>query len=351
MLSCITSGSASVLHKLARITTTAIVLQIATAAAPPGSANCAATTADRQAHTMTAGEPKTAKAERQGLVHLAPVTEATKCSVDGRKQQSKRLQTGKRRPLPVVRLRTILRQIVDIVEHSYQHIYGFNLGVQSGTAVIEDVMLQRVHALCCRVQAMISQDEACAHALVAFHKQLEPFCGNRMHVIWDAFGMQHVSDFLRLHLTGNSDVFKAAMESHRPALQQHDEGCRRIRCKGDLSMETAGEWTMRSAQFTKGPEQLGPAMVDNASGAATNIGSRQSMRHLGVKTSNKKAEPMRYQQLRESGHPFITIVDNMIVVSFLRLCVPCLCHPDVEVFVWHSVFKQSSKLLNFMTLV
>jgi hypothetical protein len=164
--------------------------------------------------------------------------------------------------------------------------------------------VQRVHALCCRVQTVIAQDDACASEFVVFHKRLEPFVCNRLHVIWDSFGLQHVSDFLRLHMTGHSDVYTAAALAHQPALTSHNMTTTTSNRAGDVPTGTAGEWTMRSTQFTKASDHFGAA----GGLEAPKTGSQQA-------SCQNTSAPMRYQHLRESGHPFIMIVDTMLQVS------------------------------------
>lgn len=219
------------------------------------------------------------------------------------------LDTGKRRLPPADRLAQVLRELVATVESDYQHVYGHNLGVQSGTAALEDLIVQRMHALCSRVQALAAHDAVCADALVAGCAQLAPRCLNRVHTIFDSFDMQHVSDYVRLRLTGHTDAWAAARAVLAPGgVQAAPQAPARVEwtlgCVATGTPDTGG-----TTGYWQAMDELDKQLTGRTATAVLQCSERAV-----AGTLQAPQRPLRYQALRESQHPFITVVDNLVRV-------------------------------------
>ena len=79
-----------------------------------------------------------------------PLSEQRRASMAGslvaspqlRKRTKPALDAGKRKPSPTARMQQVLQALVQLLDREYNHVYNHNLGVQSGTNVIEDVLVR-----------------------------------------------------------------------------------------------------------------------------------------------------------------------------------------------------------------
>lgn len=194
----------------------------------------------------------------------------------------------KLRPSAAARTQQVLHELLTLLDEEYDSVYGHNLGVASGSAVLDDLVAARCKALCRRCTAMIAHEEACAQALLAVCKTLPALKLNRLLTVLDAFGLEQVTDWLRLSFTDSS-----ALEpiSGRTILPSEVDNTSHI---------GSGTTTQKSAHQGEGsPGQ----------DVQTWLGRQNMVAH-----DHGHKQPKTLTQLRSAGHPLVQIADGMLAV-------------------------------------
>lgn len=92
------------------------------------------------------------------------------------------LDTGLRKRPPPAQLSALMHQMLKLLDAEYHTINSHNLGVQSGTAVIDNLIVRRLHALCGQVHMLMVLHDDCSDAMAAFCSALRPSQLNRLQV-------------------------------------------------------------------------------------------------------------------------------------------------------------------------
>ena len=219
-----------------------------------------------------------------------------------------------RKATPAARVQLVLRTLQQLLDKEYQYIYGHNLGVQSGTAVIEDVQVQRVRALCSRITAMVAHDSSSADAMVLMCKKLTPQQFNRLQTTFDSLDMEQVTDFLRISIFHTSCIFRQTPQA-AAALAQLDETS--VKQAGRLQ----GSTRIPARSHNQGTRHEASGSLDTQHNTL-HAGNDQNPVPKTAPPEGAPAPPpppmaMRYETLRQSGHPFVQIADKLLVVRSL----------------------------------
>lgn len=75
-----------------------------------------------------------------------------------------------------------MRSLLKLLDAEYHAINSHNLGVQSGTAIIENLLVRRLHALCAKVHLLMVLHDDCGDAMAAFCAALRSTQLNRIQV-------------------------------------------------------------------------------------------------------------------------------------------------------------------------
>jgi hypothetical protein len=217
------------------------------------------------------------------------------------------MPSSKRKPSPAARMQLVLQALVSLLDKEYRFVYSHNLGVQSGTSVMEDVQVQRVRALCSRIAAMVAHESAYAEALIAVCKAMSPARLNRMQTVFDSLDMEHVTDFVRLSMFDSSDIFRQTPQAARALAQSLQPVTQPL---GGCEPHGAGSSS----------DDDGHGAVDMSQSHATS--RRTSQRGATCQMSSKlrhaqqleAPEAMRYERLRAAGHPFVRVADKLLKV-------------------------------------
>jgi hypothetical protein len=200
---------------------------------------------------------------------------------------------------PRFKLKVVLGELLDLIDREYKFVYTHNLGVQSGTAVIEDLQARRMFALCNRVLFFITEYPECADSLAIACRRLDRISRNRLLSIFDLFELQEISDYIQLYnnvisksnveLSSTSDTAQAQLAT--PNQKSRWDGLR--------------EAMLRD---TKQP------FIETVGRNGTSRNSTTNHGDLSTGDLTQEAREMRFQAMRDSQHPFIAIADSLLLV-------------------------------------
>lgn len=106
----------------------------------------------------------------------------SEASAPSTRRHQQPLDTGRRKKLAPDQLTGLMRSLLKLLDAEYHAINSHNLGVQSGTAVIENLLVRRLHALCAKVHLLMVLHDDCSDAMAAFCAALRPTQLNRIQV-------------------------------------------------------------------------------------------------------------------------------------------------------------------------
>jgi hypothetical protein len=125
----------------------------------------------------------------------------------GHGRAGRAVHTGPRKQLPHKQLETLLQDFTDCLEKEHALVFGHNLGVHSGTAVIEDVIVRKLYEQCKRAVFLITNHDSCMETFFLFCERLSPAQRNRMLTAFLDFDE---NDLLvrsrKAHTNGNSSL-------------------------------------------------------------------------------------------------------------------------------------------------
>jgi hypothetical protein len=179
---------------------------------------------------------------------------------------------GPTRPTARKQLLTVLEHFVDVLD-SESLVFSHNLGVHSGTAVIEDLIARKLWELCNRAHTLITMKDNCMETFLKFCEHLSHDKRNRLLTAFVVFDKGDLLDYVQLvkpHLV--RDPFMKPLTS----AEQQETGTRTS--------------VVIRTQTVK--ERDAPAALRGSQAAAAFVS--------------------RVEALRSAGHPFLKIVDKLI---------------------------------------
>lgn len=180
--------------------------------------------------------------------------------------------TGPTKQLPDKQLLRTLEHFVEVLE-SEKLVFSHNLGVHSGTAVIEDLVARKLWELCNRAHTLITMKDKCMEVFLSFCERLTAEKRNRMLTAFSVFDKEDLLDYVQLV---------------RPHL-----------VKDAITAPISPTGVNYGAILASAP---GPSSI-----AAGNSN------RPGVQVFKKSAPFVsRVEALRKAGHPFLKIVDRII---------------------------------------
>jgi hypothetical protein len=226
------------------------------------------------------------------------------------KKRKQPLDSGKRKPLASERLQKVLEELVNLLDREYHYVYNHNLGVQSGTSVIEDVQIQRGHALCSRVACLIAHDESCSEKMVTFCRSLTPVHLNHLQTIFDSFDMDQVTDFLRIRMFNTSSIHASLAAARGSMVGQK------------ALAECMQQQSLHGQPGSQAMTLIGSEMATGKRVPASTRTGHQAHNHGQIepfcsKATSTRGYASRYEQLRAAGHPFVLVADDMLKVLSL----------------------------------
>jgi hypothetical protein len=135
--------------------------------------------------------------------------------------QKAKLDTGHRKSLPPAQLTSHMHSMIKLLDAEYHAITSHNLGVQSGTAVIEDLLVRRLHAICGQVHMLMVLHDDCADAMTAFCTALRASQLNRVQVrttsryLVDGHSYDEILCALQLDVSGCACRLYFSVYAHR----------------------------------------------------------------------------------------------------------------------------------------
>lgn len=205
--------------------------------------------------------------------------------------------TGPTKPLPDKQMLRTLEHFVEVLE-SEKLVFSHNLGVHSGTAVIEDLVARKLWELCNRAHTLITMKDKCMEVFLSFCERLTAEKRNRMLTAFSVFDKEDLLDYVQLV---------------RPHL-----------VKDAITAPISPTVANYGAIFASAPR---PSSV------AAGNSSRP-----GVQVFRKSAPFVsRVEALRKAGHPFLKIVDRIIEVRI----VLCAHNPDTAAALHFGTHLQT----------
>ena len=195
-----------------------------------------------------------------------------------------RTDHGATKLLPHKQLQSTLEHFVDVLETEQNLLFNHHLGVHSGTAVIEDLLVRKLWEMCNKAHAMITMKDNCMDTFLRFCEGLSTEKRNRLLTAFSVFEKGDLLDYVQLvkpHLVQDSTVQPLNSTEHR------DEA----RCT---------------------------TVTDNRTTFAGDTSKSGALRSLQIVPFVSRVEA-----LRKAGHPFLKIVDKLIDVR-LTHCTECL---------------------------
>ncbi|GAX79775.1 hypothetical protein CEUSTIGMA_g7215.t1 [Chlamydomonas eustigma] len=127
--------------------------------------------------------------------------------VNNSEESTKSPPMPKRKPRPSVRAKQLFTRLIDLVQTEWKTIRALNLGVRSGTGIIDDLLLQRVHQLVQGLHMLCITSEEAAAMISKMARTLPLHDFQQLQVILDAADHPELSDYLRIMVFHTTDPF------------------------------------------------------------------------------------------------------------------------------------------------
>uniref|UniRef100_A0A383W4I5 Uncharacterized protein n=1 Tax=Tetradesmus obliquus TaxID=3088 RepID=A0A383W4I5_TETOB len=109
-----------------------------------------------------------------------------------------RMPAGSYKPSKAKQLAKVFSRLQQLLLSEWQTIRGANLGVKSGTSILEDVLLLQLNQLATHLHTLAVSDQEAASRLVELAGKLSEQHFQQLQVLLDVLGHEELSDFLAL---------------------------------------------------------------------------------------------------------------------------------------------------------
>lgn len=153
---------------------------------------------------MQAGKHQLPLAQHRGALIrsvTAVIDDTCSSSTSNPCSPSRRLtiDTGKRKPSPAERTETLCNEILACLRsEEWRAMRSTNLGVLSGTGVIEDLLMRRLQTQVAALHVLVLKHTSAGNQLSALGTSLTQREMQQMQVLMDACGFPELSDYLRV---------------------------------------------------------------------------------------------------------------------------------------------------------
>ncbi|KAI8475803.1 MAG: hypothetical protein J3K34DRAFT_516981 [Monoraphidium minutum] len=157
--------------------------------------------------------PRPASRQRRGQPKPCPASPPPPPPPPPRKPPVPRLP---HKPPPAARLACAYSELTALLAAEWDGIRGLNLGVRSGTAVVDGVLMRRLQLWAARLHTLAAGAPEAAEALARLVAGAPAGRMQQLQVLLDMTGHEELSDFLRLSAYGTAAPRPGALLYHMP---------------------------------------------------------------------------------------------------------------------------------------
>mmetsp|Transcript_22826 Transcript_22826/g.58107 ORF Transcript_22826/g.58107 Transcript_22826/m.58107 type:complete len:441 (-) Transcript_22826:118-1440(-) len=152
--------------------------------------------------------------------------------------------TGPRKITPAKKTEELFQLVKDFLVQEWQCVRSLNLGVKSGTGMVDEIILRRVATWVAELHMLCISHETAADALGRLARRLNRDQLQQFQVLCDTTGHEYLSDFVRLCVYNTSEPFaKQAVDvvaGRRGAQRKRSQSADMGQAKGPLTQPYMG---------------------------------------------------------------------------------------------------------------